>query len=166
MTQTHKLLWLAALAAGLVAASLVARSEGTNSNAFSIPGATLTGVVRGMDEEAKVVHQIENARTYDFRVFVAFQYAMAAISTNESGTNGFYSRQQNVDAMNANVVTELRRAMLCQDAPKWVKDMRPYTILWSTNVLDPGQYPWHWEPHTGTNGPGIDWSKVDERDIP
>lgn len=121
----------------------------------------LTGNITGMDEEAKVVHEIENGRTFDFRVFVAFQYAAAAISTNADDVK-FYSNSNEVAAMNASVVRELRRAMLCQDAPQWVKDMRPYTIWWNTNVFDPGQYPWHWEPPT-PRGPG---SKVDERDMP
>ena len=123
----------------------------------------LTGRVTGMDEEAKIVSAIDNARTFDFRLFVAFQYASAEIDANH---NKFYDNSNNVAAMNACVVHELRRAMLCQDAPKWVMDIRPHTGWWITNVLDPGQYPWHWEPRTYTNGPGIDWSRVDDRDIP
>lgn len=128
-------------------------------------GGKLTGEVRGLDEEAKIVHMIENARTFDYRVWVAFQYAVSAIDKRDDMRKDF-TKPDRVIAMNAAVVTELRRAILCQDAPKWAKDMRQDTIWWSTNVLDPGQYPWHWEPPTHTNGPGIDWRKVDERDYP
>jgi len=92
-----------------------------------------------------------------------FVYAAAEIA---SPKDKFYDSSENIAAMNSAVVHELRRAMICQDAPKWAKDMRPFTQWRGTNVLDPGQYPWHWEPPTGKRGAGIDWSKVEERDLP
>ena len=132
------------------------------------PG-TLTGEVRGLDEESKIVHAIDNGRTYDYRLFVAFAYVQAELENDPFYTND--PTGSHLRGMDRAIVCELRRAMLCEDAPKFVKNELPYTRWWGTNVIQ--GVPWRWESSHSTNtpyeelrGPGVDWSKVDESDIP
>jgi hypothetical protein len=130
----------------------------------------LTGEVRGMDEEAKIVHEIENSRTYEFRLKVAYDYAIAELRNGDS----YYTNDpdgNHLRAMDGAIVRELRRSMLCEDAPAWIKEQLPYTKWWSTNTIQ--GVPWRWQSQHSTNspygelhGPGIDFNKVDAWDIP
>lgn len=129
----------------------------------------LTGEVRGMDEEAKIVAEIQSAQSYDFRLHVAYYYAVA-----ELGNDSFYTNDpsgKNLQAMDHSIVCELRRSMLCEDAPAWVKEQLPFTRWWSTNTIQ--GVPWRWQSQHQTNspygllhGPGVDFEKVDEHDFP
>ncbi len=114
----------------------------------------LTGVVRGMDEEAKVVHAIQDAQTYDFRLHVAYFYAIAELKAESFYTNdptGAHTR-----AMDHCIVCELRRSMLCEDAPDWIKEQLPNTRWWSTNTVL--GVPWRWESGRSTIQPAS-WSR-------
>lgn len=133
-------------------------------------GGQLTGEVHGLDEEGKIVHEIENAQTYDFRLHVAFYYAVAELGNDSFYTNAV-TGPEHVTGMNAAIVMELRRAMLCEDAPKWVKEQLPYTRWWSTNTVQ--GVPWRWQsqhqtvsPYALLHGPGVDFSRVDDMDMP
>lgn len=94
---------------------------------------------------------IMNARQFQFRMQVAFLYALPFTNNDPRFEDGLLRAAGR----------EVRRAALCQDAPQWVKDLLPGTIWWATNL--PAD---RWPKYKDMPPAGVNDNLVDRNDQP